>query len=220
MREEHPNQSELPGLPAGGPASTPGQSAQVVEMSEVAALQAQVLDLGLVRESRPVFVYDAKLAKEKSKNAERQDRHRKKLADSGLIFAAVPAEIAQAVKESGGDWSKVKAALGSGAAAPTSGIGGGVEIAEAARVEILAAGGVDEWVKTKINAAISALPTVPLAPPAPLVSPQIIEKIVEKIIEKPVIKLTSEQKKSLAVGEKVQKMTGWRAVIARKLMGI
>jgi hypothetical protein len=229
MREEHPNQGELPGLPAGGPVSVsapePG-SDQVREMSEVAVLQAKVLDLGLVREPRPVFVYDVKLAKEKSKNAERQDRHRKKLADSGLIFAAVPADVASAVKAAGGDWSAVLAAISAkpkideGAAAPTSSIGEGVEIAEAARVEILAAGGVDEWVKTKINAAISALPPVPLAPPAPLVSPQIIEKIVEKIIEKPVIKLTSEQKKSLAVGEKVQKMTGWRAALARKLMGI
>jgi hypothetical protein len=221
MREEHPNQSELPGLPAGGPAPAP-VSDQVREMSEVAALQANVLPLGLVREARPVFVFDAKLAKEKSKNAERQDRHRKKLADSGLIFAAVPADVASAVKAAGGDWSAVLTAISAkpkieeGAAAPTSGIWGGVEIAEAARVEILAVGGVDEWVKTKINAAISALPTVPLAPPAPLVSPQIIEKI----IEKPVIKLTSEQKKSLAVGEKVQKMTGWRAAIARKLLGI
>ena len=95
MRQEHQDQTELPGLPEGGPVE------QVREMSEVAALQSQVLDLGLVRESRPVFIYDAKLAKAKSGNAERQARFREKLAEKGLVKSDVPAEILASVKAKG-----------------------------------------------------------------------------------------------------------------------
>jgi hypothetical protein len=219
MREDHPLQPELTGLPPGGP--TPGQSAQVVEMSEVAALQAQVLDLGLVREGRPVFVYDAKLAKQKSGNAERQERHRKKIAASGLVVMPVPSAIASAVKDAGGDWSALVAKLGVATPSPpaplgvapqtpTTGIGGDEVIPKAVRAEIIEAGGLDQWVQKRVDSAIAALP--PVSPVAP--------KIVEKIVEKQVIKLTSEQKKSLVLGEKVQKMTGWRAAIARKLLGI
>ena len=105
MREEHPLQTELDGLPPGGP--VPGPSAQVVEMSEVAAVQVKALELGLVREARPVFVYDQKLAKAKSGNAERQARHREKQASMGLVPVRVPQAIADQVKELGGDWSKL-----------------------------------------------------------------------------------------------------------------
>ena len=105
MREEHPMQQELTGLPPVGPA--PGPSAQVAEMSEVAAVQAQALELGLVREARPVFVYDSKLAKAKTANAERQARHREKLQSEGLSMAKVPSAVLDQVKALGGDWSKL-----------------------------------------------------------------------------------------------------------------
>ena len=100
MRQEHQAQTELPGLPEGGPVE------QVREMSEVAALQSQVLDLGLVRESRPVFVYDSKLAKDKKGNAVRQARHREKLQAEGLTMAKVPSSVLEQLKNLGGDWSK------------------------------------------------------------------------------------------------------------------
>jgi hypothetical protein len=208
MREEHPSQQELTGLP-GGP--TPGQSAQVVEMSEVAALQAQVLDLGLVRESRPVFVYDSKLAKDKKGNAERQARHRERLEQKGLIMAQVPRELVDLVKtQHGGDWMKLTNVAPLEASLQTSKLASGGVVSDTVLAEIEASGGVEAWVQKRINSAIAALP--PVQPVAP--------KIIEKIVEKQVIKLTAEQKKSLVLGEKVQKMTGWRAAIARKLLGI
>jgi hypothetical protein len=196
MREEHPLQQELTGLPPGGP--TPGQSAQVVEMSEVAALQAQVLDLGLVRESRPVFVYDSKLAKDKKGNAERQARHRERLEQKGLTMAQVPREILEQVKAAGGDWSKITRPLDMGDTPipPTSGI----EVREVIK-------------EVRVEVPVEVIKEVRIEVPGPTIYK-------EKIVEKPVIRLTSEQKKSLAVGEKVQKMTGWRAAIARKLLGI
>ena len=167
MREEHPLQQELPELSPGG------TSAQVSEMSEVAALQAQVLDLGLVRESRPVFVYDAKLAKAKSGNAERQVRHREKLQSEGLTMAKVPSAVLDQVKALGGDWSKLTQ--------------------KAATIEVI----------KEVTG-----PTV------------FVEKIVEKIVEKPVVRLTSEQKKALKIGQKVVFLKGWRGNLVRYLLGI
>jgi hypothetical protein len=217
MREEHPNQQELPDLPPGGPAPAPAPgSDQVREMSEVAALQAQVLDLGLVREGRPVFVYDAKLAKQKSANAARQERHRKKIADSGLVVMPIPNAIASAVKEAGGDWSKITEALGKGSQGrEMQGIGGDEVIPQAVRAEITEAGGLDQWVQKRVDSAIAALPPVPPASP---VAPKIVEKIVEKVVEKRVLKLNSQQEKLFELGKKVAQLSGWRASVLRWLL--
>lgn len=214
MREEHPNQPELPTFAPGGPVP-PQASAQVVEMSEVAALQVKVMELGLVREGRPVFVYDAKLAKQKSGNAERQERHRQKLKESGLVVMPVPAAIASAVKDAGGNWADLVAKLGEAPSTPaplgvvpqtpTSGIGGDEVIPKAARAEIIEAGGLDQWVQKRVDSAIAALP------PAPTVAP----KIIEKVVEKPVVRLTSEQKKIYELGKKAAQLSGWRASVLR-----
>ena len=177
MRQENESQIELPGLPAGGPVE------QVREMSEVAALQSQVLDLGLVRESRPVFVYDAKLAKAKSGNAERQARFREKLAEKGLVKSDVPAEILASVKEKGG-WE--------------------AWISEQKAVKIQ-----EKIVEIKVEVVKEV--------PGPTV---FVEKIVEKIVEKQNLKLNSEQKKSLLLGQKVASLTGLRAKFVRFLLEI
>lgn len=82
----------------------------IQEMSDLAKLQAEVIDKGLVRESRPVFIYDKNLAKEKKGNAARQEKHREKLAASGLKSAPVPVELIEKVKQFGGGkeaWDKV-----------------------------------------------------------------------------------------------------------------
>lgn len=82
----------------------------IQEMSDLAQLQAEVIDKGLVRESRPVFVYDKALASEKRGNAARQEKHRQKLAESGLKSAPVPIELIEKVKAFGGGkdaWEKV-----------------------------------------------------------------------------------------------------------------
>ena len=204
MREEHPLQQELPDLPPGGPAS-----AQVVEMSEVAALQAQVLDLGLVRESRPVFVYDSKLAKDKKGNAERQARHRERLEQKGLTMAQVPREVLELVKNThGGDWSRLTQAP-----APlepqqgTSGIGGDVVIPKDQQEAIQAAGGLDAWVQHQVDAALASRPPV-----------EVIKEVIQKVevikeVGRPVVKLTAEQRRVYEVGQKADKLTGWRASV-------
>lgn len=82
------------------------KSEQVTEMSEVASLQAEVLDLGLVRESRPVFIYDRAQAKKKNGDAVRQERRREKLAGQGIALRPVPVEIYEKVRdEFGGNWA-------------------------------------------------------------------------------------------------------------------
>lgn len=107
MREEHPNQMELPQIPVPGPGQS--GSAQIAEMSEVAAIQVQALELGLVREARPVFVYDSKLAQEKKAGAQRQAKYMQRLAAEGIAMAKVPVAVLDQVKANGGDWSKLSA---------------------------------------------------------------------------------------------------------------
>ena len=184
MREEHPLQQQLPDLP------TPG-SDQVREMSEVAKVQAEVLPFGLVRVDKPVFVYDAKLAKQKSANAERQARFREKSAAKGLVTAQIPAEIVEKLKAVGGDWLKL-----------THEVVKNVEVP-----------GPVEYVEKPM--------------PGPVVYiDKVIEKFVpgpvqyvEKIVEKQTLKLTSEQKNCLLLGQKMQALTGFKRFLVKKIVG-
>ena len=221
MREEHPLQHELPAVPL---LST--TSAQVTEMSEVAELQDKALDLGLVREVRPVFVYDAKLAKEKTGNAQRQAKHRELRESKGLVMAEVPRQILELVKaKHQGNWSGLVHALLASGVPPEPPVGGvglvpqpptvtvtfhSVITTENLKDEITSDGGIEQWLQKKIAFAIDSLPK-PAA---------VLPEIIEKIVEKPFRRLTPDQKISLRTGEKVRKITGWRAFIARKLLNI
>lgn len=199
MREEHPNQTELPGLPSGGPAPAPG-SDQVREMSEVAKLQSEVLPLGLVREARPVFVYDEKLAKEKTGNAARQARFREKRAAQGLVMAQIPAEIVDRLKAVEGDWSRLLGAMGAPPnPAPVSPPAGDLTYVRPAP---------GQQVREVI---VEVIKEVRVEVPGPV-------RIVEKIVEKPVQKLTSEQKKIYELGVKVRNLQGWRARFLRWIL--
>ena len=185
-------------------------------MSEVAKLQSDVLPFGLVREARPVFVYDSKLAKEKTGNAQRQAKHRELREAKGLLMTEVPREMLKLVKaEHGGDWLKFGQALLASGVSPEPPVGGKVNVhsvitTEKLKNEIESEGGIDHWLQKKIIFAIDSLPKPDPALP----------EIIEKIVEKPFRRLTPEQKISLRVGEKVRKITGWRAFIARKLLNI
>lgn len=212
MREEHPSQQELPDFQPPG-----ATSAQVSEMSEVAEVQNKALDLGLVREVRPVFVYDAKLAKEKTGNAQRQAKHRELRESKGLVMAEVPREIVELVKTAhGGDWLKLSQVKLASGVPPEPPFSEKVKVSEVPEVtvhsvitteklkdEITSDGGIEPWLQKKIDFAIDSLPK-----PAP-----ISLKIVERIVEKPVLKLTAEQKIDYEIGKRVRKLTGWRARI-------
>ena len=190
MREEHQKQQELPDLPQPG-------SDQVREMSEVAKVQAEVLPLGLVRVDKPVFVYDAKLAKQKSGNAERQSRFREKRAAQGLVTAQIPAEVADRLKALGGDWSLMLGALrpppDPGPVSPPMG--------DLTYVRPAPSQAVVETIKEVL---VEVIKEVRVEVPGPV-------RIVEKIVEKPVQKLTAEQRKTYDLGVKVSNLKGWRA---------
>lgn len=191
MREEHPNQQELPDLPPGGPAPAPAPgSEQVREMSEVAALQAQVLDLGLVKESRPVFVFDAKLAKSKKAGAERQAKYMEKQAAKGLIPAQVPRDLVELVKTThGGDWSKLTQAPG-------------IEVREVIK-------------QVRVEVPVEVVKEVRVEVP---VIKEVIKEVRVEVPGKPVLRLTAQQNKVFELGQRVSKLTGWRASMLRWLV--
>lgn len=93
MKQEHQNQLEIE------------IEQQAADLSDLAKLSAEVQDKGLVREHRPVFIFDKKLAQEKSGNAARQAKFREKQAEKGLVKIDVPAAVFAEVKEKGG-WNE------------------------------------------------------------------------------------------------------------------
>lgn len=170
---QHKNQHELP------------LDGSIIEaaaaVSDLAALSARVIDEGLVREFRPVFVFDKNLAKNKSGNAARQAKFREKKIAQGLVSAQIPFHISEKLKEFGGDWSKL-----------THEIVRNIEVP-----------GPVQYVEKLVTV------------PGPI---QYVEKIVEKIVEKPVNKLTFEQRKTLELGEKVQKLSGFKRYLVLKII--
>lgn len=186
MHEEHQNQQDLPDL------SKP-VSDQVREMSEVAKVQAEVLPLGLVRVDKPVFVYDANLAQQKSDNALRQARFREKRAARGLVAAQIPAEIVEKLKAAGGDWSKLTQ----------------VQVQEV-RVEVPV-----EVVKT-----IEVIKEVRVEVPVEIIKTvEIVKEVRVEVHGKPVLKLSAEQKKTFLLGQKVQDLSGFRRFLVQKIVG-
>lgn len=202
MREEHPNQQELPDLPAGGPIVD-----QAAALSEIAALSAKVIDHGLVREHRPVFVYDEKLAKEKTGNAARQARFREKRTAQGLVMAQIPAEIAAQLKAAGGDWSLL---LGASSPPPNPGLVS-PPMGDLTCVKPAPGPAVVEVKEVIKEVIVEVIKEVRVEVPGPV-------RIVEKIVEKPVQKLTADQKKSFDLGVKVRNLQGWRARFLRWIL--
>nr|WP_304608930.1 hypothetical protein [Polaromonas sp. W11N] len=196
MRQENENQHEFQDSPPSVPVVE-----QAAAMSELAALSAKVIEHGLVREHRPVFVYDAKQAKEKTGNAARQARLREKRAAQGLVMAQIPAEIAAQLKAVGGDWSLL---LGASSPPPNPGLvspptGDLTCVKPAPSVEVR-----EITKEVRVEVPVEVIKEVRVEVPGPV-------RIVEKIIEKPVQKLTADQKKSLDLGVKVRSLKGWRA---------
>jgi hypothetical protein len=199
MRQENENQHELPDMPPGGPVVQ-----QAADLSEIAALSAKVIEHGLVREYRPIFVYDAKQASEKTGNALRQTRLREKRAAQGLVTAQIPAEIAAQLKAVKGDWSLL---LGASSPPPNPGLvespaGDTTCVKKAPSVEIR------EVIK---EVRVEVIKEVIVEVPGPV-------RIVEKIVEKQVQKLTENQKKSFDLGVKVRSLKGWRALVLRWIL--
>lgn len=209
MRQEHPLQQELPNLPEGGP--VPQQSSDLVEMSELAKLQADALPLGLVRELRPVFVHDPVQAKAKTGNAARQARLREKRAAQGLVMAQIPREIADAVKAAGGDWSNIVRAASGDTPAPSTGEGTPPTPPAApewvTRVEQV--GGLDAWVAARVHEALASRPTE---------IKEVLKEVEVRVeVPKP---LTKEQTRAIKAGQTLLALTGWRAMLARWLLGM
>jgi len=188
MREENLGQGDLPGL------STDELSAEkAAELSKVAALSAKVIGDGLVREHRPIFVYDSKLANKKSANAARQEKFREALAEKGLVTAQIPKELADLVKAENGDWKYILNRVNPAPAAV------GDKLCEIKPTKP-AAGRMKILIKEVVEELIKEIPSKTIT------------------VEKPVFKLTSEQKNVYEIGLKVQKLKGWRALFLRFIL--
>lgn len=155
----------------------------------------------LVRVKTPVFVEDPKLAREaraKAMAAARSAEYReKKKTESGLVLAMTPLDVVEQVKKIGWpEFLKTK------------------EVIKTVNVEVP---GPVQYVDKLV--------------PGPI---EYVEKIVEKIVDKPVpgpvqyiekivekqtLKLTSEQKKSLLLGQKMQALTGFKRFLVQKIVG-
>jgi hypothetical protein len=92
------------------------QKNNVVSIAEP-RLEERAIELGLVRERRPVFVFDAGEAKKRGGSAERMAKMRAKQSEAGLRPAPVPAAILDAVKAVGG-WEKWQAQIANAAIPP------------------------------------------------------------------------------------------------------
>jgi hypothetical protein len=194
-------------------------------------LSAEVVEKGLVRELRPVFIYDKKLAKEKQGNAARQDKFRAEREKQGLKTGLAPIEVLEKVKELGGGaegWVKFMALSGG---LKEASLGDGVvkaPVVDEAIVQKLKED--NHFLVTEVSqmkAEIDDL-TARLAI-KPLVQ-EVVKEVVktvpgetiykEKIIEKQVLRLNSEGRKMLKIGEKVAALTGWKLKIVQFLVGI
>jgi len=202
MRQENENQQDLPEISPGGPVVE-----QAAALSEIAALSAKVIDHGLVREHRPVFVYDEKLAKQKSGNAARQARFREKKAAQGLVTLQIPAEVADRLKALNGDWSLL---LGASSPPPNPGLVS-PPMGDLTCVKPAPGPAVVEVKEVIKEVIVQVVKEVRVEVPGPV-------RIVEKIVEKPVQKLTSEQKKTYDLGVKVSNLKGWRARLLRCIL--
>ena len=155
-------------------------------------LEERALELGLVRERRPVFVLDPKEAEERGGSADRMAKLRNKQAAAGLRPAAVPVALLAEVKEAGGweAWEAKKTA----APAPEPVI---VQVPGPERVVIekVEVPGPERVVVEKMEV------------PGP-------ERVVVQKVEVPV-QLGNRDMYSLMLGRQVEKLTGWRRSMAR-----
>lgn len=187
-RQENPQQPD--------PTATAVKAAE--QLSDVAKLSAEVLDKGLVREHRPVFVYDSKLAKEKKGNAARQEKHREKLAGQGLTLSPVPVAIKDEVKAAGG-WDAWLAARQASAVAPAPLPAVAPAPPDLSEIQRLAAE-VDRLTRELAQQASERLP-----------------KQVEVIKEVPRAE-TSLEREARELGQRVMALAGIKARLARWLL--
>lgn len=151
----------------------------------------------LVRVKTPVFIEDKKLAKEiraKALAAARSaDYREKKKAESGLVLSMTPIDVVEQVKKVGWtDFLKTK------------------EVIKTVTVEVP---GPVQYVEKLVTGPVEYVEKIiELKVPGPI-------KYVDKIVEKQTLKLTSEQKKCLLLGQKVQALTGFKRYLVQKIAG-
>lgn len=168
-------------------------------------LEERAIELGLVRERRPVFVFDATEAKKRGGSAERMAKLRDKQAAAGLRPAAVPAALLAQVKEAGGweAWEAKKTA----APAPEPVI---VQVPGPERVVIekVEVPGPERVVIQQVEVPG---PERVVVEKVEVLGP---ERVVVQKVEVPV-QLGNRDMYSLMLGRQVEKLTGWRRAMAR-----
>lgn len=160
-------------------------------------------DYDLVRLKAPVYVEDQELAKERRAKAlaaaRSADYREKKKAESGLILAMTPIDIAAKVKELGG-WPQWLETQKTTVVKEVQVI---KEVPVTKEVEKVVYQDRIVQVETIKEVPVFNERIVQIEVPGPL-------RTVEKTLEKPVIKLTAEQKKTYEIGKKLQELTGFR----------
>lgn len=220
----------LDGTGAAVPAS-PSPAAEPPALSLVAKSTIQPPDEAMLREEfdlvrirGPVYSWDKKEAEKRTANAERVDKHRKKLAAEGLRPASVPITVLDAVKEVGG-WQAWQEHLVAHAASDATEKAAAATTAAAEKAKT-----AEEATATAKAAAANA---AALAPP-PEISAEVSEaggwskwlakKTAPPPAPKPVVKevpakLSNRDMYSLILGRAVEKLTGWRGAMARFALG-
>jgi len=164
-------------------------------------LEERALELGLVRERRPVFVLDPKEAKERGGSADRMAKLRNKQAAAGLRPAAVPVALLAEVKEAGG-WEAWQAKQ----TAPPVQEPTIVEVPGPERVIIqtVEVPGPERILEKKVEVRVE------VPGPERLIT---VEKTVEVHA-----KVEQRDWDAMLLGRKVRALKGWRATVVRWLL--
>lgn len=152
-------------------------------------LEERAIEIGLVRERRPVFVFDASEAKKRGGSAERMAKLRIKQSEAGLRPAAVPAALLEQVKEAGGweAWEAKKKTL-----APLI-VEKIIEVPGPERIVHVEVPGPERVVNVEVERRVEVQVPVP-------------------------IKMDVRDTESLNLGRSMQKLTGWKATLMKWLL--
>lgn len=193
------------------------------DTSDLAKLSSEVIEKGLVRELRPVFVYDKTLSKAKQGNALRQEKFRVEREKQGLKTGLVPVEVLEKVKAFGGGaegWTKFLAISDTkdGGKVTAESVPAAVDESIVQKLTEDNQFLVTEvsQMKSEIDDLTARLAIKPLV--QEVVKTETIYK--EKVVIQHDLKLRPEQRDALKVGEKVASLTGWKLKIVRFLAGI
>lgn len=170
-------------------------------------------EFSLVRVKSPVYMEDREEARKRTGNAERQARHRERLAEAGLVPTAVPADVLAQVRLAGGwpAWLASQSAAKTPASSPAPTPIPQMPFAPAeVLVEISAAGGWAAWLGNMKSQAEAQFQRM-LLDEIRKIEPQVVERVVERPMSK-------SDAAAHAIGLQVARLSGWRRKLVELLL--